>query len=49
MLSNILTLNSFIIVKEQRHVELTYSLPAANFELRIGISIMENIIYTVGV
>jgi hypothetical protein len=49
MLSNILTLNSIIIVKVQRHVELTYSLPATNFKLRFGISIMENIIYTAGI
>jgi hypothetical protein len=48
MLSNILTLNPFFIVTEH-HVELTYSLPAANFKLRIGISVIEKVIYTAAV
>jgi len=49
MLSNILTLNPFFIVKEKHHVELTYSLPAANIKLRTGISVMENITHTAAV
>jgi len=46
MQSNILTLNPFFIVTEQNHIELTYLIQAANFKLRIVISVIENVIYT---